>query len=102
LPMEDGVNLIARGSDSLWPHIPYWDLLHDFNDSPCRFLRRFLPRDQDATGCLLYRSIPGPLAMKEGPSIPYAELAKAWIWFQRNNLWPRTAHLPWQQKEAYK
>lgn len=102
LPLEDGVTLLARGADSLWPYKAYWDLVQGFSGSSCRFFRRFLPRDLDRTGSLVYRTIPGPLLVKEGEPLPYTEFAKAWIWFQKNDLWPRTARLAWLPGEVSK
>jgi len=95
LPLGEGVTLLARGADSLWPHQDYWDMVEEFSGSSCRFFRRFLPRDLDATGSLVYRTIPGPLLVKAGESIRFIEFAKAWIWFQKKEIWPRSARLPW-------
>lgn len=102
MPLEEGVNMIARGADSLWPDPGYWHLLRDFNESPCRFFRRFLPRDQDGSGSIVYRAIPGPLVVKEGSRIPVVDYAKTWIWFQRSGLWPTVARLPWLRDPAPK
>ncbi len=93
LPLEEGTNLVARGTDSLWPDQQYWASATQMLKGPCRFYRNFFPTDMDRI-FLVYRSIPGPLVVRQGLKLPFIEYAKAWIWFQWNDLWPRTASTP--------
>lgn len=84
LPMDDDVILMARGTDDLWPDRDVVSHVENAVREEFFLFRRHLPRDLDASGFLIYRTVPGPIVVRGCASLQFSRAAKAWIWWNQN------------------
>ena len=93
LPLDDGVNLVARGADSFVPSPGILRLINQMLGGPNLLFRHFLPRDIGGARLVIYRPVPGPIVVKGCEGMGFTEAAKAWVWHQKRGLWPRTVRI---------
>ncbi|MBE2284531.1 MAG: hypothetical protein IAE77_13830 [Prosthecobacter sp.] len=98
LPLNECGVVMARGADSIWPDAGTYKHIQAMLKSDAMLIRRFRPRDRDADGLCVYRSIPGPLVIKLNNPLNFTKMAKAWLWHGMHGLLPTEVTAPFFEK----